>query len=115
MEASSTRLSPKGIPLKMPQRSAHVNRVVVGFVAAVHLGAMLRAVFRFVLAGSIVGATAFSAPGASAQETTLPHLRWRTLDTRYFRFFFTADAASWTRDAASRIDAAHDAVAALVG
>ena len=104
-----------GIPMKMPHRGLHVNRVVVGFAAAVHLGAMLRAVFRIVLTGSIVGAAAFSAPAASAQETTFPHLRWRTLDTRYFRFFFTTDAAPWTRDVASRIDAAHDAVAALVG
>src|SRR3569623_3623555 len=103
------------IPMKMPQRGLHGNRVVVGFAAAVHLGAMLRAVFRIVLTGSIVGAAAFSAPAASAQETTFPHLRWRTLDTRYFRFFFTTDAAPWTRDVASRIDAAHDAVAALVG
>jgi hypothetical protein len=101
--------------MKMPHRSVHVNRVVVGSAAAVHLGAMLRASIRFVLVASIVCAAAISAPGAAAQETTIPHLHWRTLDTRYFRFFFTADAASWTRDVASRIDAAHDAVTALVG
>ena len=70
-----------------------MNRVVVGSAAAVHLGAMLRASIRFVLAASIVCAAAISAPGAAAQETTIPHLHWRTLDTRYFRFFFTADAA----------------------
>jgi hypothetical protein len=70
---------------------------------------------RFVLLVSIVGVAALGAPGMAAQETTVPHLHWRTLDTRYFRFFFTANATSWTRDVASRIDAAHDAVAALVG
>jgi len=101
--------------MKMHHRSAYVNRVVVRSVAVAHLGAMLRAVLRFVLPASIVCAAAIGAPGAAAQETTLPHLRWRTLDTRYFRFFFTADAASWTRDVASRIDATHDAVSALVG
>ncbi|MDB4911365.1 MAG: hypothetical protein JWO39_2188 [Gemmatimonadetes bacterium] len=76
---------------------------------------MSRAALRFFLSCSIVCAAALCALPAAAQETTLPHLRWRTLDTRYFRFFFTADAAPWTRDVASRIDAAHDAVAALVG
>ncbi|MEO7038581.1 MAG: hypothetical protein ABI446_01215 [Gemmatimonadaceae bacterium] len=60
-------------------------------------------------------AAALAAGGAAAQQTTIPHLRWRTLDTRYFRFFFTADATPWTRDVAARIDAAHEAVAALVG
>jgi hypothetical protein len=69
----------------------------------------------FYLLCSIVWAIVLCARAAAAQETTLPQLRWRTLDTRYFRFFFTADAAPWTRDVASRIDAAHDAVAALVG
>ncbi|MEP7066649.1 MAG: hypothetical protein ABI889_11490 [Gemmatimonadota bacterium] len=76
---------------------------------------MNRVATRFVLLCSIVCAAAFAAPGVEAQETTLPHLSWRTLDTRYFRFFFTDDVQSWTRDVASRIDAAHDAVAALVG
>jgi hypothetical protein len=76
---------------------------------------MHRAAVRFVFLCSIVSAAVTCAPGLPAQETTLPHLRWRTLDTRYFRFFFTANAAPWTRDVASRIDAAHDAVAALVG
>jgi hypothetical protein len=76
---------------------------------------MNRAARRFFLLCSIVCAAVLLAPPAATQETTLPHLRWRTLDTRYFRFFFTADAAPWTRDVASRIDAAHDAVAALVG
>lgn len=54
-------------------------------------------------------------PGAGAQQATIPTLHWRRLDTRYFRFFFTEDVAEWTHDVASRIDAAHDAVAALVG
>jgi hypothetical protein len=101
--------------MKMLHRSVRVNHVVVGSMAVVHLGAMYRAVLRCVLLISIVGAAAFSASPAAAQQTTLPHLRWRTLDTRYFRFFFTADASSWTRDVASRMDAAHDAVEALVG
>jgi hypothetical protein len=70
---------------------------------------------RFFFVYSIVCAAMLSAPVAAAQQTTIPHLHWRTLDTRYFRFFFTADAEDWTRDVASRIDAAHDAVAALVG
>lgn len=99
----------------MPQGNVHVNRVVVGTLAPVHLGAMNRAAPRFFLLCSIVCAAAFGAPSLAAQETTLPHLRWRALDTRYFRFVFTADAAEWTRDVASRIDAAHDAVSALVG
>ena len=92
-----------------------MNHIVVGSFAPLHLGAMHRAVSRFVFLCSIVCAGAVGAPGVAAQETTVPHLRWRTLDTRYFRFFFTANAAPWTRDVASRIDAAHDAVAALVG
>jgi hypothetical protein len=76
---------------------------------------MNHAVRRFFLVGSIVGAAVLRAPSAPAQQTTIPHLPWRTLDTRYFRFFFTEDAAPWTRDVASRIDGARDAVAALVG
>ncbi|MFI5242295.1 MAG: hypothetical protein ACHQRL_04730, partial [Gemmatimonadales bacterium] len=36
-----------------------------------------------------------SAPVA-AQQTTLPHLAWRTVDTRYFRIYFTANAEEWT-------------------
>lgn len=99
----------------MPRWRAHVNLIVVGTAAVDHLGAMLRPAIRFVLLCSIVCAAALGAPAAAAQENTLPHLRWGTLDTRYFRFFFTADASEWTRDVASRIDAAHDAVAALVG
>ncbi len=92
-----------------------MNHVVVGFAATVHLGAMHRPVLRFLLLSSIVCAAAVSARPLAAQETTLPHLRWRALDTRHFRFFFTVDEAEWTREVASRIDAAHDAVASLVG
>ena len=99
----------------MPQSVARVNHVVVGFGTTVHLGAMHRAALRFLLLFWIVCAATIGAPSLAAQETTLPHLHWRTLDTRYFRFFFTEDAAEWTRDVASRIDAAHDAVVALVG
>lgn len=99
----------------MLQRRAHVNRIVVGTAAVDHLGAMFRAALRFVHLCSIVCAAALGARSVAAQEPTLPHLPWRTLDTRYFRFFFTADASDWTRDVASRIDAAHDAVVALVG
>ena len=76
---------------------------------------MNHAMRRFFVVGSIVGAAVLRAPSAPAQQTTIPHLPWRTLDTRYFRFFFTEDAAPWTRDVASRIDGARDAVAALVG
>lgn len=64
---------------------------------------------------SIICAAALFANGARAQQTTIPHLHWRTLETRWFRFIYTDDAAPWTRDVASRIDAAHDAVVALVG
>jgi hypothetical protein len=99
----------------MQQTRARVNRVVVGCGDVAHLGAMIRAALRFLFHCSIVGAAAFWPHPARAQETTLPHLRWRTFDTRYFRFFFTADAAAWTREVASRIDAAHDAVVSLVG
>lgn len=99
----------------MLQRRAHVNRIVVGTASVDHLGAMVRAALRFVFLCSIVHAAVLGAPSAEAQETTLPHLHWRTLDTRHFRFLFTADAADWTREVASRIDAAHEAVAALVG
>jgi len=81
----------------------------------VHLGAMTRAALRFFWWGSIVCAAALVARVAVAQQTTTPHLHWRTLDTRYFRFIYTDDVAPWTRDMASRIDAAHDAVSALVG
>ncbi|MBK5187963.1 MAG: hypothetical protein JJD97_06930, partial [Gemmatimonadaceae bacterium] len=70
---------------------------------------------RFVLLCSIVCAAALWTAGAAAQQTTIPHLEWRTLDTSYFRFFFTADAEEWTRDVATRIDGARDAVRALVG
>ncbi|HEY8794160.1 MAG TPA: hypothetical protein VIM15_04370 [Gemmatimonadaceae bacterium] len=76
---------------------------------------MNHAARRFFLVGSIVCAAVLRASAACAQQTTIPHLQWRTLDTRYFRFFFTEDVAPWTRDVASRIDGAHDAVAALVG
>ena len=76
---------------------------------------MHRVARRFVRWGSIVGAAVLCSSAAGAQQTTIPHLRWRTLDTRYFRFVYTDEVAPWTRDLASRIDAAHDAVAALVG
>lgn len=76
---------------------------------------MTRAAFRSFVLSSIVCASALAAPVATAQQTTTPHLHWRTLDTRYFRFIYTDDVAPWTRDVAARIDAAHDAVAALVG
>jgi hypothetical protein len=99
----------------MPQWPAHVNRIVVPEEAGVHLGAMNRVARRFYSRASIVCAAVLSAPGVAAQQTTIPHLPWRTLDTRYFRFIFTDDVAPWTRDVASRIDAAHDAVVALVG
>ena len=75
---------------------------------------MSRAARRFFLGVSIVCA-ASCARSLAAQQTTLPHLAWRTVDTRYFRFFYTADAEAWTRDVASRIDGARDAVFALVG
>ena len=76
---------------------------------------MIRDALRFFLRCLVVTG-ALSCPAAAlAQQTTLPHLRWRTLDTRYFRFFYTADAEQWTRDVASRIDGARDAVVALVG
>ncbi|HEV7703928.1 MAG TPA: hypothetical protein VGO46_06520 [Gemmatimonadaceae bacterium] len=76
---------------------------------------MFRDALRFVLRCLIVSAAALWPPAAAAQQTTLPHLHWRTLDTRYFRFFYTADAEVWTREVASRIDGARDAVVALVG
>ena len=75
---------------------------------------MSRAARRFFLGVSIVCA-ASCARSLAAQQTTLPHLAWRTVDTRYFRFFYTADGEAWTRDVASRIDGARDAVFALVG
>jgi len=58
---------------------------------------MFRDALRFVLRCLIVSAAALWPPAAAAQQTTLPHLHWRTLDTRYFRFFYTADAEVWTR------------------
>jgi Tol biopolymer transport system component len=76
---------------------------------------MLRDAPRFFLRCLIVSAAALCPRAATAQNATLPHLPWRTLDTRYFRFFYTADAEEWTRDVASRIDGARDAVVALVG
>ncbi|MFI5243333.1 MAG: TolB family protein, partial [Gemmatimonadales bacterium] len=78
------------------------------------MATMLAAASRFVTALAV--ACAVLAPSrATAQQTTLPHLAWRTLDTRYFRIYFTRDAEEWTRDVAARIDGAHDAVSALVG
>jgi hypothetical protein len=76
---------------------------------------MLRDALRFSLRCLIVTMAALCPRAAAAQQVTLPHLAWRTLDTRYFRFFYTADAEEWTRDVASRIDGARDAVVALVG
>jgi hypothetical protein len=76
---------------------------------------MLRDAPRFLVRCLIVTAAALCPAAAAAQQATLPHLAWRTLDTRYFRFFYTADAEEWTRDVASRIDGARDAVVALVG
>jgi hypothetical protein len=86
------------------------------FVAtrAVILATMRDPGSRFVTLVAIVCALLCPA-SAAAQQTTLPHLAWRTLDTRHFRIYFTRDAEEWTRDVAARIDAAHDAVSALVG
>lgn len=44
-----------------------------------------------------------------------PSLDWMTLRTRYFDIHYPAPMAEWTLDLASRIDAVHDAVSALVG
>ena len=90
-------------------------RTVSLFVATrtVILATMIAAASRFVTSLAVTCALLTPAP-ATAQQTTLPHLAWRTLDTRYFRIYFTRDAEEWTRDVAARIDAAHDAVSALV-
>ena len=69
---------------------------------------------RFVTVAALAIATLVPA-AARAQQSTVPHLDWRTIDTRRFRIYYTSDAEAWTRDVASRIDAAHDAVSALVG
>ena len=86
------------------------------FVAtsAVILATMLANRSRFVTAAVLALALLLPAR-AAAQQSTLPHLAWRTIDTRHFRIHFTRDAEAWTREVASRIDAAHDAVSALVG
>jgi hypothetical protein len=69
---------------------------------------------RFVTVVALALAALFPTP-ATAQQSTLPHLAWRTIDTRYFRIYYTREDEQWTRDVASRIDAARDAVSALVG
>jgi hypothetical protein len=44
-----------------------------------------------------------------------PALDWMTLRTRYFEVHYPATMTDWARDLASRLDAVHDAVSALVG
>lgn len=55
-------------------------------------------------------------PGmAGAQELVRPAQPWKTLQTRWFDVHFPSEAEAWVTDLAPRLDAIHDAVAALVG
>ena len=62
----------------------------------------------------LAAALAVAAPGA-AQSLTIPQLDWRTIETKHFTILYPRRAERWTRDVASRIEAVHDAVSALVG
>ena len=50
-----------------------------------------------------------------AQYLTRPAIDWRTLETDHFVVHFPAAMTVWVRDVASRLEAVHDAVTALVG
>ncbi|HEX3158215.1 MAG TPA: hypothetical protein VHQ45_06835 [Gemmatimonadaceae bacterium] len=52
---------------------------------------------------------------ATAQYLTRPERAWRSLSTAHFDVFFPAEMEEWTRDVASRLDAVHAGVDALVG
>jgi Tol biopolymer transport system component len=52
---------------------------------------------------------------ARAQVATRPHLDWRTVRTPHFTVHYPAEMAAWTLDLVPRLEAAHDAVAAIVG
>jgi hypothetical protein len=52
---------------------------------------------------------------AEAQVVTRPHLPWRTVRTGHFDVHYPESLREWTLDIASRLDAVHAEVAALVG
>ena len=50
-----------------------------------------------------------------AQDIVRSNARWRSLQTQWFEVHYPLDTEAWALDLAPRLDAMHDAVAALVG
>jgi len=64
---------------------------------------------------ALVLLAALAGAARAQDQLTTPSLEWRTVQTEHFVIHYPARAAAWTLDVASRIDAAYDAVSALVG
>src|SRR6516162_5297604 len=65
---------------------------------------------------ALLAVLAVLAGAARAQGSLVtPNLEWKTVHTAHFDIHYPARASAWTLDVASRIDAAYDAVSALVG
>ena len=56
-----------------------------------------------------------TAAAIGAQDIVRSSASWRTLQTQWFEVHYPLDTEAWTLDLAPRLDAMHDAVAALVG
>jgi hypothetical protein len=52
---------------------------------------------------------------SGAQQLTIPHLDWRTVETRHFVIHYPSNASAWTLDMATRIESVHEAVSLMVG
>jgi hypothetical protein len=53
--------------------------------------------------------------GGAQSNVVRPGLDWMATRTRYFDVYYPAPMTEWVRDLATRLDAVHDAVSALVG
>jgi hypothetical protein len=63
----------------------------------------------------IIALVSFARTASAQSNFARPALEWMTLRTRYFDVHYPASMTEWTLDLATRIDAVHDAVSALVG
>lgn len=67
------------------------------------------------LFAAALAAAALCARTSEAQVSARPHLEWRTVRTEHFEVHYPAELAEWTLDVATRLEAVHAEVEALVG
>ncbi|HEX2203995.1 MAG TPA: hypothetical protein VHG91_11880 [Longimicrobium sp.] len=68
-----------------------------------------------ILFAAALAAAALCARPSAAQVFARPHLEWRTVRTEHFEVHYPAELSEWTLDVATRLEAVHAEVAALVG